>query len=200
MKSQRVISLGMTVISLLLVLAACQSPIARSREVEDDSSSLLGGLLQETDLSEKWHWIHESTFQQAETPTAQNEQMIESARRILRGDFGAEQYYFTIVHGLERYPQNPPNPQVAEFQSPVGFTNTVTLSLNLASRGESLEAKCWRSSDPDGETVCNVITAHPHLLSNVVVYAPATISDDSLREVLNQVLNQSDQRIKTVVP
>jgi hypothetical protein len=198
MPSKMAPALSVALISLILVSAACQPPIKRTREVENDSSSLLGGLIQETDLSGEWRWIRESTFQHAKAPTPQNQQMLESAMRILSGDFGVENYYFTIVHGLERYPQNPPNPQVAEFQSALGLTNTKTLSLNLAPRGEPSAAKCWGSSNPDGETVCNIVTSYPYLLSNVVVYAPAAINDDSLREVLNQVLNQSDQRIKAI--
>ena len=200
MKSRTIVSLSIALISLTLILAACQAQIERSREVEDAASPLLGGLIQETDLSGEWRWIRESTFQQAETPAAQNQQMLESAMRILRGDFGVEQYYFTIVHGLERYQQNPPNPRVAEFQSALGLTNTMTLSLNLDPQGEPLMAKCWRSSDPEGETVCNIVTSYPHLLSNIVVYAPATMNADALREILNQVLNRADQRIKTIAP
>lgn len=200
MPSKTASSLSFALFSLILILTACQPEITRSREVENVASPLLGGLIQETDLAGEWRWIRESTLQHAETPTPQNQQMLESAMRILRGDFGVEQHYFTIVHGLERYQQNPPHPQVAEFEIAMGFTNTLTLPLNLASQGESLEAKCWRSSNPEGETVCNVVTAYPHLLSTIVVYAPATMDADTLRTVIDQVLNQADRRIETIAP
>jgi hypothetical protein len=200
MKWKTVSSLNMNLILLALVLTACQPEITRTREVADAASPLLGGLIQETDLTGEWRWIRESTLQQTETPAPQNQQLLESAMRILRGDFGVEQHYFTIVHGLERYQQNPPHPQTAEFEIAMGFTSTLTLPLNLASQGKSLAAKCWRSSDPEGETVCNVVTAYPHLLSNIVVYAPATMDEDTLRVVLDQVLNQTDRRIKTILP
>jgi hypothetical protein len=155
---------------------------------------LLEGLIQEIDLSREWHWIRESIFQHAETPTPQNQQMFESAMRVLSGDFGTERYYVTIAHGLERYQQNPPQPQIAEFQSALGLTNTTTLSLNLVPLGAPTSAKCWKSS----ETVCDIVTSYSHLLSRVVVYAPSQLNDATLMEILNQVLSTVDSRIKVI--
>jgi hypothetical protein len=71
------------------------------------------------------------------------------------------------------------------------------VSLSLVPLGESIAAKCWKSP---GTTVCNVVTTYPHLLSNVVIYAPAEMNDGTLRQILDQVLRQSDQRIKAIVP
>ncbi len=197
MQSKMATSLGVALISLILVLAACQTEIKRTRNIEDATSSLLGGLIQETDLSGEWRWIAEDTAQQAKEPTPQSQEMVESAIRILTGDWRVQRYYITIAHALKRYAQDPPQPEVDSFQSAMGLTNTTTLSLNLFPRGEATSAKCWKAS---GTTVCDINTSYPHLLSSVVVYAPAEISDAALMELLNQVLIQSDQRIKVMIP
>lgn len=197
MPSKTTSALSVVLISLILILAACQPEIKRSRKVEDAASPLLGGLIQETDLSGEWRWIAEDTAQQAEEPTPQNQGMIESATRILTGDWGVQQYYITIAHNVERYPQDPPHPQVDSFQSTRGLTNTATLSPNLVPRGEAMSAKCWKASRT---TVCDIVTSYSHLLSYVVVLAPAEMSDAALVELLNLVLNQADQRIKAMVP
>jgi hypothetical protein len=192
MQSKTTTSLSIALISLALLLAACQPGIKKSREVEEAASPLLRELIQETDLSGEWHRLAQSTTHYAIDPTRQNQQMIDFALRVLAGEWEVQRYNVMIMHSLKYYSQSPPRPQVDSFQSTMGLTNTATISPNLILRGESMSAKCWKDS---GRTVCNIVTSYPHLLSDVTVYAPAEMSDVALMELLNQILNQSDQRI-----
>ena len=197
MQSKTATSLSIALISLILVLAACQpeikKPPQKSPEVEEAYSPLIRELIQKTDLSGEWHWLAESTTPYAIDPTRQNQQMIDFAMRVLAGEWKEQRYNIMIVHSLKYYSQSPPRPQVDSFQSSMGLTNTATLSPNLILRGEAMSAKCWKNSS---KITCDIVTAYPHLLSDVTVYAPAEMSEAALMELLNQILDQSDQRIK----
>jgi hypothetical protein len=189
---------GWLVLSIACIcLSACQAQLEDSLDRTANGSKLSDALVQQSDFLGDWRWTREGNMQRVES-TSQNPQVVEQVMRTLRGDYGAEKYYFTVAHILESYEQHPPQLGLDQFRKDMGLTSQQSIRLNLKPFGTTMVEECWKGSKPDSEIVCKVIVTYQHLNSDITVYAPVQIDETDLAEILDHLLSKIDQRIKAI--
>lgn len=188
---------------LLLVvcvyLSACQPQFTETR-IANPSSSLLNALMQDRDFSNESRWIDNSVQQQPEMPTTENNHLVESALRSLAGPYGPKAYYISVFHVLKRYEQQPPFPEDINLKRDWEAVDVQTFSPKVVSVGQSMVSECLKSPGDQKHAIvaCVVSARYSHVVSTLTLSADAKIDDQTVENVLNQILMKVDSRIKEI--
>lgn len=189
-----------TVIVVIAIITACKSESGQAwptEDVEDPSSRLLATLITKSDFVGEWSWSDIFTYQNKETPTLDNDQLVENAARSLTGRYGNEKVYIDVRHGLKRYEQRSPSIMELHLAEQLNLTNPLVSSINLPAVGLETISECVR--DPAyARVVCRVASRYNSIISVIDIYAPTTMDDKVIEQILSRVLTTVDPRIQEI--
>lgn len=198
---------------IAFLLSACQQqqlPFKATQKVSDPDSLLLNMLMKISDVPGSWAWYRDDLYQAYEASAYPSYDLVDTAARGVTGDYGAQRFYIQTTHRLERYkPASPPldilkqwiDESLANEEKSSTYAKRA-FSPTLVSVGTGLVSRCV-SPDPSlnptttGVEICLVAVRYNHIVSRLILYAaPGSLNDDSLTEILNQILTMVDGRIK----
>ncbi len=170
------------------LMTNCYLNRERNTQIDDPNSKLLNYLLQETDFENNWTQTDISVKQREESPTAQNDRLLQNAHFYITGYYGTEKYYISVFHDLKFF-------EKSITLKPLEFTSGIqgkTVILNLESMGQYQQVACIRNSDT---VACKITNSYGNIVSSIILYGPTSISDLELEKLLNYFLVVIDQRI-----
>lgn len=173
-------------------LASCKHGVKETVSIENYDSDLLSILIQPSDFSSNWQWIYSDISQNEEIPTNENNYIIEKATRGLTGLYGEERYYIMLFHSLEKYQEEPMKNSI-DLTEKIPSVDGFSLSIDQSA------VNCTRETNINSRNkivFCRVTVNYNTLTSIITIYAPASIEDEVLEEILTQALVAVSQRVQ----
>lgn len=193
---------GLTLLLMTCFFVACQiTPTQHGeRQVADENSRLLRALVQESDFAgDLVVWDEKRIRQYSESPTSDNQHLVESAMNRYAGNYGSKRYSIGIDHILKRYEQQAPAIKLNTVKTEQLATVEV-LNLSFPPVGEELAAECTRLRDTRalGTITCLIEVKYPSLLSFLLISAPNAMDVQEFQKLIEPVLLVTDARIKAL--
>ena len=183
---------------LILTTVACQSSPAKCCQLDY-------GLLEITDLAGNWTAAGDIGQEMMESTVKihryEQAPVVENAKRYLLRDSDPSKPTVGIFQDLRRYERAAPPLAQLDFRVFSNAEASSSFDPGVAIVGESSQASC-QSDNPSNPakslTLCVAEARYRHLISITFFEFAGSVSDTDIREIINQALSKTDQRIKQI--
>lgn len=183
---------------ILLAVSACQSPQPKCCEIEF-------GLIRAVDLTGNWD-LAEGVVQDLTTATSvtsryEQSPIVDRARQYLLRNSSSPEPAVSIFQELRRYEGVSPRLKALDSRMFSNIESGLPYDPGVVLVGESSQARCQSDNPSKPErslTLCEIEVRYRYLISLMHFEFAGPIREVDLREIMNQALSMTDQRIKQI--
>lgn len=184
-------------LSLIFALAACQPrSVKTTSEIDDPTSPTLALLFTEADFTGAWEWTEVGTHQKTEKPALHNQYLLETATRVLWGNYGPEKYQVILGSSVQVYSDTV---RLTDLEiEKVGGERLILENAPVIEYEHAIRCGQHFGTQDFGVVFCRVIIAHAEQAFFVTLYAPTKMEKQVLAEILNEAVGVMLQRITEI--